>query len=271
MKQDTLPLPIPWSDISSKDVVFDLDGTLVEGDLGETVFYSCLLKDCINERWPVNSQQRSSDNMPGELEGTLYGTEAKIFKLYHSHLENNRFEEAYGLTASFISEQADRAAVFTNSILARNTAPVDLHIKLENGRSGPVYRLTYGARFIPEMKTLAAKIIREGAAGWIVSASPQAVCEIVGEQLGFDRSRVIGVHDHNGEMCTPWGRSKVTALKERGVVEPVLAFGDSSGDRELLRFAQQGVLVWGCENRSLLSEAEKYGWFVLECPGKTTF
>ncbi len=81
------------------------------------------------------------------------------------------------------------------------------------------------------MKDLATALIDAGASGWIVSASPQPVCEAVGNLLGFERSQIIGVLTVNGRMRTPWGRRKVAELKKLGVTRPLLAFGDSSGDR----------------------------------------
>ncbi|MBN1263976.1 MAG: haloacid dehalogenase-like hydrolase [Anaerolineales bacterium] len=264
MIQNTDTLPIPWSELPSEDVIFDLDGTLLEGDLGETVFYHYLLQDHMGGFLQDSSQHPGSSEQNQLKEIVLHGNAARAFQRYRSLLENSRFEEAYAFVACWIDQQEEDARVVTQAVLKINCGPVGIRIRLENGQKGPAYQSAYGARYKPGMKALAKKLLAAGADGWIVSASPQPVCEVVGDQMGFHRSRVIGVHTSEGELHTPWGSGKVTALQQRGVKNPLLAFGDSAGDCEMLLFARHGFLVRNGSDNALLAEARKYGWFVLE-------
>jgi len=259
-------LPIPWIELSEENVIFDLDGTLLTGDLGETVFIHILLQDQIGRLLQWIRTIAAPAGHTASPEFVLRGQEAQAFKHYRNLLENGSYGEAYGFAAQWIGQQEMDCKEIAHSILRNNFNPVQIHIHVDTGQQSAPFPAAYGARIKPSMKVLSGRLLHSGAECWIVSASPQRVCEAAAEQLGFQQDRVLGVHARDGKSIAPWGSGKVSALQRRSVQKPLLAFGDSSGDRELLLFARQGVLIGSSHTGDLLEEARLNGWFILEDP-----
>ncbi len=114
-------------------------------------------------------------------------------------------------------------------ILLCEIVPVPITCSLENGGGRREITLSYGARIKDDMRTMVKRFVEKGALIWMISASPQMICEIAAEQLGIARERV-------------------------------LAFGDSQGDLTMLKMAKYPVVVNG--STKLLQQAEGNGWWV---------
>ena len=253
MKSPAIPLPVPLSELQDEDVVFDMDGTLVEGDLGETVFYHYLIKGNLT----TGPDQE-------HLNGPLTGEEAESLHTYLRMIADGELRKAYTYTARRITActESDPHGI-TRAILAEKLPPALITIELCVDNRVSEYDLQFGARMKPGMNTLVHQILDSGARAWIVSASPQPVCETVGGLLGIPPERIIGVRAAGSIQRTPWGSNKVAELRKQGVTRPALAFGDSAGDFDLLAFARHGILVHNNSNPGLLHQAQDRGWLVL--------
>ncbi|MBN2554370.1 MAG: haloacid dehalogenase-like hydrolase [Anaerolineales bacterium] len=260
MKKGKIHLPVSWEEVGSADIVFDMDGTLIEGDLGESVFYWCLFKT-----WESGVCQDVAAN-PDEfnaLPAYIQGKAAKRLIEYRRLIENNQLEQAYALVAAWI-EQVPAEIVYevTRSFLEHSRSPRAIEVRTNGSGEGEPIRLIYGGRLIEVMHELLDKLQHADARCWIVSASPQHVCAAVAEYLGVPEARVVGVQSKNGSVQIPWRNNKVRALRECGVQEPLIAFGDSEGDWDMLRFASHGVVI-GDDNPAMLAEAQREGWTVI--------
>lgn len=242
-------------------ILFDLDGTLLQGDLGETVFYHTLLLSDLyapgTGKWFQPLKQ--------DMLLRLTGQHAEILDNYLNNIQQEKFEEAYTSTARWLVEfkPADLQAL-TEAILLRGAAPVPIPCSLENGGEQRKVTLNYGARIKEDMRTMIRGFQGKGALIWMVSASPQMLCEIAAEQLGIARERVLGVQlpTNDGDQGRfPWGEAKVQALHQAGVLRALLAFGDSQGDSEMLGMAKFPVVVANGSTR-LLQQAEGEDWWV---------
>lgn len=257
MNKPAFPLPVPFGELQDEDVVFDMDGTLVEGDLGETVFYHYLIR----ERENPNSMALPSQKLNNPI---LSGKEAESLRTYLGMIADGELRKAYTYTARWISTYniSDPYAI-TRDILAAGRPPAVIRIELRIDNKVSGFDLQLGARMKPGMHTLVRRILDSGARPWIVSASPQPVCETVGELLGIPPEHIIGVQAAGNKPRTPWGSNKVAELKKQGVIQPLLAFGDSAGDFDLLSFARHGILVHNNSSPGLLQQAQDRGWLVL--------
>jgi phosphoserine phosphatase len=251
-------------DVRDADVVFDLDGTLLHGDLGETVFYSLLLHPMeLNDLRHAPFMQ-SNPQMTWDCRGRT----AQILALYQTLLERGREERAYKLTARFVGRfSVDSIREMAKNILELALDPVDLNCRIGLPKGVQVeYVLHYGARIRRRMMDLVRRLRGEGARIWIVSASPQPVVEGCGDLLGLPEEKVLAAlvssSDHR-ILRFPWARAKAEVLREAGVVHPRIAFGNGLEDMELLQLAEHAV-VMADGNPTLLEEAYRRRWDVLE-------
>lgn len=262
MTAGRLTLPVAWDQVRAQDVVFDMDGTLIEGDLGESVFYWSLVHSH-EEGFGVGGALQEGaafSVIPGKIDGYA----AEVLLRYHQLLEQGKSEDAYGLVAREIQQVPGMFIhAISKGILSGTASPItqDVHVRLADGEK--TIGLTYGARLIDAMHDLAVQLQHAGARCWIVSASPQTVCDAVAMKIGVPLERVVGVQSKNGLMYVPWRNGKVEALQKRGVDQPLIAFGDSEGDYDMLQFAAHGVVI-GHHCPVLLESARQHGWMVLD-------
>lgn len=258
----SIPLPVSDSELKGQDVIFDMDGTLIQGDLGETVFLLSLIHHSSG-----SSQRVFAEGGPHRTGSPviLAGEAADTLFQYLAMIGQGEMEGAYALTARWIAEQQGwDPGTMAREVLEQDLPPGILHMRLIHEGQEVCFTPRYGARFLPFMRELAGQILQAGASGWIVSASPQPVCEAVGNLLGFSPSQIIGVEWEQGGLRTPWGKQKVIELQRKGVSAPLLAFGDSAGDVALLSFARHGVLVNTSREPELLRQAHQQGWMILQ-------
>ena len=247
--------------LQGENILFDLDGTLLQGDLGETVFYHTLLLSDLYAPGTDNWFQPLKQDMLLRLTGER----AEILNDYLKDIQQEEFEKAYTSAASWLADfnRADLQAL-TKTVLLRGTAPVPITCSLENGGERRAITLSYGARAKEDMRTMIKGFLEKGALIWMVSASPQLICEIAAEQLDIAYERVLGVQlptEDGKDGGFPWGEAKVKALHQAGVTRALLAFGDSPGDIAMLKMAKYPVVVENGSSR-LLQQGEQEDWWV---------
>jgi phosphoserine phosphatase len=258
-------------DVRGADVVFDLDGTLLHGDLGETVFYHLLLHD-MELGDPRNDPFMQSDS---QIAINCRGRTAQILALYQALHHRGREERAYKLTARIIGRYSvEHVRKVAKGILELDVGPFDRKCRIELPNGGQLeYVLYYGARIRQRMVYLVRHLHSTGARIWIVSASPQPVVEGCGDLLGIPNSNVLAATVSRGNykiIRFPWARDKAEVLREAGVVNPRIAFGNGLEDLELLLLAEHAV-VMADGNSTLLDEANRRHWDVLEPMTKFIF
>jgi len=260
MMKGKIHLPVSWEEVGSADIVFDMDGTLIEGDLGESVFYWCLLKACESDDYQGLAANPDEFNA---LPALIKGQAAKRLIEYRHLIESNQLEKAYALVAAWIEQMpAGIVLEVTRGFLELSRSPSAIEVRVDGSCDGEPIRLVYGGRLIGVMHELLNKLHYADARCWIVSASPQRVCAAVADYLGVPEERVVGVQSKNGSVRIPWRNNKVRALRECGVQEPLIAFGDSEGDCDMLRYASHGVVI-GDDNPAMMAEAKREGWTVV--------
>lgn len=251
-------------DVRGADIVFDLDGTLLIGDLGETVFYRLLLH-AMEHGDSSNDPIMQSDP---KITINCRGRTAQILALYQALHQHGREERAYKLTARIVGRYSvDRVRKMAKRILELDVDPIDRKCLLELPNGDRIESvLHYGARIRQKMMDLVRHLISAGARIWVVSASPQPVVEGCGNLLGIAYSSVLAAKVSRGDDKIerfPWARDKVEVLREVGVLRPRIAFGNGLEDLELLQAAEHAV-VMADGNPTLLDEATRCQWDVLE-------
>ncbi len=125
MKNSPISLPVAWSEVRNENVVFDMDGTLIDGDIGETVFYWYLLHESLQDPGSLSSRSETV-----EQRVHLTGSSASALKHYHSLLENREPEEAYAFVARWIEGQTHSPDQVAYQILAGDTPPCPIRVEL---------------------------------------------------------------------------------------------------------------------------------------------
>ena len=244
-----------------ENILFDLDGTLLQGDLGETIFYYTLLTSDLYAQGTDEWFQPLRQDAPLQLTGLR----AEILDDYLQNIQQEEFEQAYTSAASWLTEfKPSDLQALTKAVLLRGAAPVPITCSLENGGEQRKITLSYGARVKEDMRTMVKRFLEKGALIWMISASPQMICEIAAEQLGIARERVLGVQlptENGKDGRFPWGEAKVNALHQAGVTRALLAFGDSQGDIAMLKMAKYPVVVANGLS-TLLQQAEGKAWWI---------
>lgn len=255
--------------IKDRDIVFDLDGTLIEGDIGETLYYHTLLTEYVDKEYkldwlkPIGVDSRVTP-VPLVNEG------AEIISSYRKKLALGDFEKAYLTTARHLERyQRDNIETLVQAFLSEKTAPTGITYQRSiNGRFQKSF-IPYGVRIKQEMIRLVQFFKQQGANLWIVSASPQMVCEFVAKKFGIDIQQVLGTcvsEEENDVQRFPWGSSKLKVLLESGVTHPLFVFGDGEGDVEMLEVAEYPVVVEG-NSRKIIELAIRKNWWIFSSSG----
>jgi len=214
--------------LSRRVAVFDADNTLWDADLGEAFL-----------RWLIAGRL---------LPGLDYSTD--IYAEYERRVAANR-AEGYGwcvrLMAGLQEQQIETWAA-------------------QIAYAWPGYR--------PRMRQLVDYLSHQGFEAWIVSASNQWVVRTASTYLGIPPDRVLGIRTvvQDGlltdRLVLPLtcNQGKVDNIESVIHEVPLLAFGDSMGDIEMLCHARQAMVVGrsGQMNPRLLEEAHKRRWPVQE-------
>jgi len=206
-------------DGKAKLVFFDMDGTLINHDMGDAVLAMLIKQGRIErDQWDIY-QKHLSGSRPRAYEfAVTVMRRLSVRQVQHAAREVFQPEHAKGITLS------------DGIIVPRPTV-------------------------IPKMQALVMWLQRHDYQIYIVTATNQWAAEIVAaDYFGITGDHVIGVQSEvkSGRLTdkliqpVPISEGKLAAWKARlGERPPVLGAGDSGGDAPLLRFVDtSGSLLW---------------------------
>ncbi|MGV8025238.1 MAG: HAD family hydrolase [Anaerolineaceae bacterium] len=250
--------------LDGQDIVFDLDGTLIEGDIGETLFYHTLLAGAIytpnDEKWFLPFSKPDS-----KIPIPIHGESAQLLLGYQIDLSEGDFEKAYTSTARWLENYPRKdIELLIVRLLATNAEPVRIACQVFSQGKPQAMHICYGVHIKVGMREMVRNFHEKGARLWIVSASPQMVCELVGRDFKIEPEYILGVKvAKDGRQISrfPWGSSKVRVLHEAGVTKPLFAFGDGEGDIEMLSIAKYPVVIEKGSTSLLKIASQKDWWF----------
>ena len=120
------------------------------------------------------------------------------------------------------------------------------------------------------MLELVAGLKAEGIEVWIVSASNQWTIREAAAYAGFEPDRCLGIHTEvedgviTDRVVHPMtcNQGKVDTIDEVIGVRPLLSFGDSMGDFEMLQNARFPFVVGqiSAPNQSMMKTAREFDW-----------
>jgi len=240
----------------SRLAVFDCDYTLIQGDIGEAVFYKqireFLFRRSPAEVWPDHPRRKEIDRLFRTL-STLPAQERAshpafvqfadlLLSWYFDQLAAGSVEKGCtdivrlfaGFTRAEVHAIAD--ATFEDELA---TAPGSVRL---GTRSVPC-----GIRYIRESVELARALTPLGFSLWSISGSSKWSVEPVLRPLGVPRTQVIGidlvetggVFSIEAENPIPIRRGKVEALRQRTGTLPLLCASDSRNDIPLFLEARE--------------------------------
>lgn len=242
--------------ISGSNIVFDLDGTLVYGDLGEAVFFQIILGVAPSE---VKEIYRD-----GEIFlDSISGSRKQMLYQYMSFIQKDEYERACRYLAKEIcSYPKELIQSITEDILEKNEIPKRLYIQQDKSKRTNQNKLCFGAQRRSDLIQLLDKLISAGGNVWIVSASPQPIVEIFGNSIGVSPEKVLAVRVEKGEVVLcPYGPGKVEALHKHGVEKPLIVFGNSRGDIDILEISKTPFVMDSSEEM-LLEIAQERSWSI---------
>jgi len=234
--------------------VFDCDGTVIRGDIGEAMFYRQIelfrFRRSPADVWRAHPRRERL----GELFDTLAPMEAVARR---SHAAFDEFAgmllDGYfgGIAAGHVTAAcADIVRLFAGCTVeevrafARETFAAEIAAPPAPRRLGN-RDLPRGVRYIAEGVELLRALASGGFAVWAVSGSNRWSVEPVFERLGVPPERVIGIElEADAGILTdralepiPIREGKVGALRARTAQVPLLAASDSKNDIPLLLYA----------------------------------
>jgi phosphoserine phosphatase len=242
--------------INGADVVFDLDGTLVFGDLGESVFYRILIGSL------VEIDKSNFNQETAEVDEDARGNMSLLID-YISLNEDRKFLRACQYVARTVSElPTAKIQKITLDIINQKCMPK--HICLKTKDLNKPLRIRYGVALKDRAIQLMRRFEKKGARVWVVSASPQPVVEAFGNYVGLPKAQIVATQVDTRQKAilrSPYGEGKVSALKELGVQDPLVVFGNSLGDLAILEKAKY-PFVMDNSSKDLMSIAKERGWTV---------
>jgi phosphoserine phosphatase len=139
-----------------------------------------------------------------------------------------------------------------------------------DGRDGKPYAARRGLRAIPEIKDLAALLIKNGFDVWVVGDDPQWALEAAAKELGLDPSRAAGIRVNidAGRLGStvldpvPFRGGKVDAVVSNLGRVPALVVGADAWDLELLGYGAGVRLVLDKGDAALRAVAVDRGWLI---------
>ena len=234
--------------------VFDCDGTVIQGDIGEAMFYRQIehfhFRRSPASLWPDFPRA-------GEL-GRLYEKLAPLDPA--ARAGNPAFGTFAGMLLSRYFDQIGQGAVtkacadivrlfagYTPSEvreLARETFEEEISGARGTRRLG-TRDLPRGARYIRESVDLIGALTDRGFDVWVVSGSSKWSVEPVFGRFGIPPERVIGIdlEVHDGFLTdrtagpVPIRAGKIDALRHRTPEVPLLSASDSKNDIPLLQYS----------------------------------
>ena len=239
---------------SSPIAVFDCDGTVISGDIGEAMLYTQIeefhFRVSPGTIWPDHPRRKELDELYESLAGLPPGSgrEGEDFQQFAAMILSWYFDQLRdGLVAKACTDIVRLLAGYTIDevrALARRTVERELASPITTRNLGG-RELPMGSRYIQEILELLRNLLRHGFEVWAVSGSNRWSVEQVFERIGIPPERVVGIElrERDG-LVTPEARSpipvgegKIEALRERQPAIPALVASDSPYDIPLLLHA----------------------------------
>lgn len=272
-----------------KIAVFDCDGTVIRGDIGETMFYrqirEFLFRQSPADIWADHPKRAELgriftllEKLPREERNRQpeFKTFADILlQWYHGQIEKGKVEKACAdivtLFAGFTIEEV-RSIANDNFLEEMNTPFAE---DVLGSHKAP-----RGIRFLAQPVALLKALQQQGFEIWAVSGSDKFSVEPVFRALGIPAERVIGIelYDRSGVLLPqvkepiPIREKKVAALDRRTRTQPLLAASDSRNDIPLLLSAAELRVLVNSRGRAstdffrLGGVVRDASWFVIESP-----
>ncbi|HEY8078280.1 MAG TPA: HAD-IB family phosphatase [Labilithrix sp.] len=210
-------------------IVFDGDGTLWSGDIGED-FFDAMIADGRLTEIAREALAREADEQKLSNEGTAMDVARRIHAAYHAGTfpEERVCEIMTWACAGWTRAELD-------SFAARTLESLGLRGRLHD-----------------EALRVAAWAGERGIPVFLVSASPRAIVEQAARIVGIEVARVASATEaYDGEFVScavlrpiPYGPGKVTRLREKlGERTLFAAFGDNAFDVPMLRESRVPVAI----------------------------
>jgi phosphoserine phosphatase len=242
------------ADRSDRLAVFDCDGTVIRGDIGEAMLAHqvehFLFKVSPADVWQDHPDRPRLDRLYQSLarasarERTTHPDFGEFFSLifgwYFGQIDEGKIEKACvdivrlftGFTPDEVRQVAD------DSFATQFSSPCS---ETPFGNHG----IARGARYIQESRQMIEELQHRGYEIWAVSGSNIWSVEPVFRQLGIPPARVIGIElDTESGLLVPRGiepvpirEKKVDALQSRTNTRPLLVASDSRNDIPLLEYS----------------------------------
>jgi phosphoserine phosphatase len=234
--------------------VFDCDGTIIRGDIGEAMFF----RQIEQFQFRVSPAEVWADH-PRSRE--LHGLYTLLSSLPP---ENRNSREEYVLFSDMLTSwyydqlAEDKTAKACTDIVrllagyqteeVRDIARLNFDEEITSittERTIGSKTFAKGVRFIRETVDLIKALRERGFDLWVVSGSSKWSVEAVTEQVGIPRDRVLGIElecvkntfTSRAKAPVPIKEDKVRALKARDRRVPLLVASDSPMDISLLRYS----------------------------------
>jgi phosphoserine phosphatase len=205
-------------------VVFDCDGTVIQGDIGEAMFYRQIERFLFR----VSPALLWHDHPKRTELGNLY--ESLVALPAERRSQDRRYQALAGFR---VSEAREIANATIRSELA---TPIGT-------RTIGTFTLPSGIRYLREPLAYLERLRHIGAEIWVVSGSNRWSVEAVfqpygippGQVLGIDLQQDSGVLAPQVQGPVPVLEGKLDALRAHTNRQPVLVFSDSAYDLPLFR------------------------------------
>jgi phosphoserine phosphatase len=231
--------------------VFDCDGTVIQGDMGEAMFYRQIEQFHFRRSpalvWRDHPRREEIGRLYGELASLSAAerTASSAFGPFAEILLSRYFDQI--ASGEVVKACADIVRLFTGYTpeevrgLARATFDAEFSSPVGTRRLGG-RDLSRGARFIRESVDLIGALRERRFDIWVVSGSNKWSVEPVFRRFGIPEDRIIGIDlevrdgllSDRPEVPVPIRAGKVDALRRRTPIVPLLAASDSKNDIPLL-------------------------------------
>lgn len=246
--------------IQEKGVAFDLDGTLLSGDLGETVFYLTILMQGLG---------MASSDFPALVSTVKTSTEfycpenadlPKVMGQYTTLIRQGQLQQAYSLTAEYLAHfKKEEVCAFSEAVLSQEIPCQQLRLTL----GAETFALTLQAKTDPLLTSIIQYCYQQGARVLIISGSPQAIVEGYCLFQNLPTGIARGIQWDEKHRCViPYGKAKLDILRQEGITQPYIAFGNATGDLEMLSAAVY-PFVRKTSQQSILDQAAANHWNII--------
>lgn len=247
--------------------VFDCDGTVIRGDIGEAMLYyqveNFLFKVSPAAVWPDHPGRTELDDLYRQLAATERGTVSShpafhpfadiVLSWYFGQINDGRVEKA---CADIVRLFAGHTLAEVREIAAR--VFLDEHSSPLSSRRLGTRVLPKGVRYIKESVDLIRELQSLKFHIWAVSGSNKWSVEPVFRHLGIGPEFVIGIEleEQNGVLSplaispVPIRENKVHSYEKHTTAVPVLVASDSRNDIPLFLYSSDLKVRINSRNRS---------------------